>query len=67
MTCTHAITMPLGFEGRTFTYDCPHEGCGELCFHTEDGRFLLFHEAMNERDPRWPKDGSNTGYFDLEL
>jgi hypothetical protein len=47
------------------TMNCAHEQCRELIL-VRKGTAYRFHQYMHEQDPRWPADGSGTGYVTLE-
>lgn len=44
------------------TCDCSH--CGEMLV-TNKGMTYLFHEFMNNQDPRWPVDGKDTHFVEM--
>jgi len=49
-------------EFANYTIDC---SCGKILIVVED-HFEDFHIHMNAKDPRWPVDGSNTGYIEVK-
>lgn len=57
------LGSPLKIEDMPIdcTLDCPYEACGSLLFW-KDKKVHNFHRYMNQQDPKWPKDGKNTGY-----
>lgn len=58
---------------RGCTIDC--KTCGRLLIFPDTpvaaGQFVMrapdFNVYLNERDPRWPRDGANTGYFEFKV
>lgn len=66
--CQRAFFLPdlkSVIEANNTTMNCGHKDCNELIL-VREGTAYQFHQYMHQQDPRWPADGSRTGYVTIE-
>lgn len=61
--CNITLEFDCEIDGMNFTTDCQ---CGTLLL-VNNGIAQDFHESLHNSDSRWPKDGKNTGFVEVEV